>query len=159
MVHPHTVDSPLKTSLKADVGRYRWVICSLLFFATTVNYVDRSVLGVLAPTLRTEIGWTDQHYGYISGAFTLAYAIGYLFAGWLIDKIGTRIGYTLYLAVWSVAAAAHGLSAGRGTARAQPANGCAACLRPASVTWHEIDIEFMPVRPCSIAAGRRNKKW
>jgi len=110
MVQPHTVDSPLKTSLKANVGRYRWVICSLLFFATTVNYVDRSVLGVLAPTLRAEIGWTDQHYGYISGAFTLAYAIGYLFAGWLIDKIGTRIGYTLYLAVWSVAAAAHGLA-------------------------------------------------
>jgi MFS transporter, ACS family, hexuronate transporter len=104
------VDSSLKTSLKANIGRYRWVICALLFFATTVNYIDRSVLGVLAPTLRAEIGWTDQHYGYISGAFTLAYAIGFLFAGWLIDKIGTRIGYALYLAVWSVAAAVHGLA-------------------------------------------------
>jgi ACS family hexuronate transporter-like MFS transporter len=100
----------MQTSLKASIGRYRWVICALLFFATTINYVDRSVLGVLAPTLRREIGWTDQHYGYISAAFTLAYAFGYLFAGWLIDKIGTRIGYTLYLAVRSVAAAAHGLA-------------------------------------------------
>lgn len=110
MAQPQPAAPPLQASLKAGIGRYRWVICALLFFATTINYVDRSVLGVLAPTLRTEIGWTDQHYGYISGAFTLAYAIGFLFAGWLIDKVGTRLGYTLYLAVWSVAAAAHGLA-------------------------------------------------
>jgi MFS transporter, ACS family, hexuronate transporter len=110
MVQPQTTGSQLATSLKTNIGHYRWVICALLFFATTVNYVDRSVLGVLAPTLRAEIGWTDQHYGFISAAFTLAYAIGFIFAGWLIDKIGTRIGYTLYLAVWSVAAAAHGLA-------------------------------------------------
>jgi len=110
MAQPQTADSPLKTSVTAKIGRYRWVICALIFFATTVNYIDRSVLGVLAPTLRAEIGWTDQHYGYISGAFTLAYAIGFLFAGWLIDKIGTRLGYTIYLIVWSVAAAAHGLA-------------------------------------------------
>jgi MFS transporter, ACS family, hexuronate transporter len=96
--------------MKTKIGQYRWVICALLFFATTVNYVDRAVLGVLAPTLRAEIGWTDQHYGYISAAFTLAYAIGFLFAGWLIDKIGIRIGYALYLVVWSIAAAAHGLA-------------------------------------------------
>ncbi len=110
MAQTQTVEPPLKTSLKANMGRYRWVICALLFFATTINYVDRAVLGVLAPTLRTEIGWTDQHYGYITGIFTLAYAVGYLFAGWLIDKIGTRIGYVLYLAIWSIAAAAHGLA-------------------------------------------------
>jgi ACS family hexuronate transporter-like MFS transporter len=91
------------------IGRYRWTICALLFFATTINYVDRSVLGVLAPTLRTEIGWTDQQYGYISGAFTLAYAIGFLFAGWFIDRVGTRLGYTIYLVVWSLAAASHAL--------------------------------------------------
>jgi MFS transporter, ACS family, hexuronate transporter len=95
---------------KTKIGNYRWGICALIFFATTVNYVDRSVLGVLAPTLRTDIGWTDQQYGYIAAAFTLAYAIGFLFAGWLIDKIGTKIGYTLYLAIWSLAAAAHALA-------------------------------------------------
>jgi ACS family hexuronate transporter-like MFS transporter len=89
------------------LGRYRWGICSLLFFATTINYVDRAVLGVLAPLLRSEIGWTDQQYGYISAAFTLSYAIGFLFAGWLIDKVGTRLGYTLYLTIWSLASAAH----------------------------------------------------
>ncbi len=87
----------------------RWIICALLFFATTINYVDRAVLGVLAPTLRTEIGWDDQQYGNISAAFTLAYAIGFLFAGWLIDTVGTRIGYSLYLLVWSLAAAGHAL--------------------------------------------------
>lgn len=94
---------------KTKIGHYRWVICALLFFATTINYVDRAVLGVLAPTLRDEIGWTDQEYGYISAAFTLAYAIGFLFAGWFIDKIGTRYGYSIYLTIWSLAAAAHAL--------------------------------------------------
>jgi ACS family hexuronate transporter-like MFS transporter len=92
------------------IGRVRWGICALLFFATTINYVDRSVLGILAPTLRTEIGWTDEQYGQISAAFTLAYAIGFLFAGWFIDRFGTRVGYALYLIVWSFAAAAHALA-------------------------------------------------
>jgi ACS family hexuronate transporter-like MFS transporter len=96
-------------TIKETIGHYRWLICALIFFATTINYVDRAVLGVLAPTLRTEIGWTDQEYGYISAAFTLAYAIGFLFAGWFIDRVGTRIGYALYLTIWSFAAAAHAL--------------------------------------------------
>jgi ACS family hexuronate transporter-like MFS transporter len=91
-------------------GWVRWWICGLLFFATTINYVDRAVLGVLAPTLRTEIGWTDAQYGDISAAFTLAYAMGFLFAGWFIDRFGTRLGYTVYLVVWSLAAAAHALA-------------------------------------------------
>jgi MFS transporter, ACS family, hexuronate transporter len=90
--------------------RYRWVICALLFFATTINYVDRAVLGVLAPTLRAELGWSDQEYGWISASFTLAYAIGFLFAGWFIDRVGTRVGYSVYLTVWSLAAAAHALA-------------------------------------------------
>src|SRR5690606_5359118 len=64
----------------AKVGNYRWVICALLFFATTINYVDRAVLGVLAPTLVAEFGWSEQDYGVISASFTLAYAIGFLFA-------------------------------------------------------------------------------
>jgi ACS family hexuronate transporter-like MFS transporter len=86
---------------------WRWLICGLLFAATTINYVDRAVLGVLAPTLRDQIGWNDQQYGYINAAFTLAYAIGYLFAGWLIDRVGTRLGYTIYLVIWALAAAGH----------------------------------------------------
>ncbi|OGC00639.1 hypothetical protein A2V82_04510 [candidate division KSB1 bacterium RBG_16_48_16] len=103
--HPSTQEPA-----KGKIGQYRWVICALLFFATTVNYVDRSVMGVLAPLLRDEIGWTDQEYGIISSAFTLAYAIGFLFAGWFIDRIGSRLGYSLYLGVWSIAAAAHALA-------------------------------------------------
>jgi len=103
----HQDINPIEAKMK--IGNYRWVICALLFFATTINYVDRAVLGVLAPTLRTEIGWTDQEYGYISASFTLAYAIGFIFAGWFIDKVGTRIGYTLYLTIWSLASAAHAL--------------------------------------------------
>jgi ACS family hexuronate transporter-like MFS transporter len=91
-------------------SRIRWRICALLFFATTINYVDRSVLGILAPTLRSEIGWTNTDYGRISAAFTLAYAIGFLFSGWFIDRVGTRIGYAIYLSVWSIAAAAHALA-------------------------------------------------
>jgi len=88
------------------------VICALLFFATTINYIDRAVLGVLAPLLRDEMGWSDQDYGRISAAFTLAYALGFLVAGWFIDRVGTRIGYSAYLALWSLAAAAHALARG-----------------------------------------------
>jgi ACS family hexuronate transporter-like MFS transporter len=108
---PTLAQSPTPSEPPAPrISRYRWVICALLFFATTINYVDRAVLGVLAPTLRTEIGWTDQEYGSISSAFTLAYAIGFLFAGWFIDRFGTRVGYSVYLIVWSLAAAAHALA-------------------------------------------------
>jgi ACS family hexuronate transporter-like MFS transporter len=99
-----------KEITKETIGKYRWVICTLLFFATTINYVDRSIMGVLAPTLRDEIGWTDQEYGYISAAFTQAYAIGFIFAGWFIDKVGSRLGYSIYLSLWSIAAAAHALA-------------------------------------------------
>ena len=93
------------------VGHVRWGICALLFFATTINYVDRAVLGLLAPLLEKEIGWTAIEYGRISASFTLAYAIGFLFAGRFIDRFGTRIGYAVYLIVWSFAAAGHALAA------------------------------------------------
>jgi MFS transporter, ACS family, hexuronate transporter len=108
------------TDAPGRIGHLRWGICALLFFATTINYVDRAVLGILAPTLRGEIGWTDGDYGRISAAFTLAYAIGFLFAGWFIDRVGTRIGYAVYLTVWSLAAAAHAVAStpiGFGAAR------------------------------------------
>jgi ACS family hexuronate transporter-like MFS transporter len=89
------------------IGRYRWVICALLFFATTINYIDRSVFGVLESTLKETIGWTATEFGDINAQFNLAYAIGFLFAGWFIDTVGTRFGYSLFLIVWSLAAAAH----------------------------------------------------
>jgi len=92
------------------VGNYRWVICALLFFATTINYVDRNVLGVLAGDLQKRIGWSDKNFGDINAAFTAAYALGFLFVGWFIDRVGTRAGYAVSLVVWSIAAAAHALA-------------------------------------------------
>src|ERR1700704_4650053 len=91
------------------IGHYRWRICSLLFFATTLNYMDRQILGLLAPVLQTKIGWNEIQYGYIVTAFQAAYAIGLLFMGSLIDRVGTRIGYAIAIGVWSVSAMAHSL--------------------------------------------------
>src|SRR5436305_12991346 len=92
-------------SLGAAIGRYRWVICALLFAATTINYVDRSVLGLLAPDLQKKyIGWTEVEYGYIVLAFQCAYAIGLAVTGRMIDRFGTRAGYAIAIFVWSVAA-------------------------------------------------------
>jgi len=90
-------------------GRYRWRICGLLFFATTINYMDRQVLGLLAPTLQKDIGWSETQYAHIIVAFQAAYAIGLLVFGRWIDAIGTRKGYAVAVAFWSVAAAAHAL--------------------------------------------------
>ncbi|AKC86369.1 MFS transporter [Pseudoxanthomonas suwonensis] len=92
-------------------GRYRWRVCAMLLAATTINYIDRQVLGVLAPFLQDEIGWNEIQYGYIVTAFQAAYAIGLLCAGAIIDKLGTRIGYAIAIAVWSVAAMSHALAA------------------------------------------------
>ena len=92
------------------VGKnYRWVICALIFFATTVNYVDRQIIGVLAPTLKRELYWSDAQYGDIVFYFQLAYAIGLLLSGPVIDRIGTKLGYALSLLIWSFAAMAHAL--------------------------------------------------
>ncbi len=92
-------------------GHFRWTICALLFFATTVNYADRQMLGILAPTLQREIGWSEAQYGLIVTAFQGAYAIGLLGMGRFIDRVGTRLGYSLALGWWSVAAMLHGLAA------------------------------------------------
>jgi ACS family hexuronate transporter-like MFS transporter len=93
----------------ATVGYYRWTICALLFFATTINYLDRQVLAVLAPLLQKQIGWDEAQYGYIVTAFQGAYAIGLLLAGSFMDRVGTRIGYAAALGVWSLATMGHAL--------------------------------------------------
>ena len=97
----------MKDNSRANVGSYRWVICALLFFATTVNYIDRQVFGILAPVLQKDIGWSEIEYGYIVTAFTGAYAIGLLFVGRFIDKVGTKIGFSISIVVWSIAAIGH----------------------------------------------------
>jgi MFS transporter, ACS family, hexuronate transporter len=92
------------------IGRYRYRILALLFFATTINYMDRSVLGVLAPTLQYKVfHWSDKDYAAVNIAFKSAYAIGLVSMGALIDRIGTRAGYTLSIAVWSLFGMMHAL--------------------------------------------------
>jgi ACS family hexuronate transporter-like MFS transporter len=95
--------------MKTRISGYRWTICALLFFATTINYIDRQTLGILAPTLQREIGWTEADYGAIISWFTLAYAIGYLGVGRLLDRIGSRVGFAMSAGFWSFAAMAHAL--------------------------------------------------
>jgi ACS family hexuronate transporter-like MFS transporter len=98
--------------LAPTTGGYRWRICALLFFATTLSYVDRQVLGLLKPVLRDPvkgIGLSEVDYGYIVMAFALAYALGLLFAGNFIDRVGTRLGYAAAVVVWGLAAAGHSL--------------------------------------------------
>ena len=92
------------------IGRRRWLICALVFFATTINYVDRTVLGLLAPMLQVKIGWNEAQYGYIVTSFQVAYALGLLVMGPLIDRVGSRIGYAIAVAIWSVSAMAHSLA-------------------------------------------------
>ncbi|HUG45767.1 MAG TPA: MFS transporter [Sphingomicrobium sp.] len=89
------------------VGRYRWVICALLFFAITINYIDRQVVGVLKPLLEQEFGWSENDYANIVLGFQTAYAIGLLLVGRFMDSAGTRIGYAIAIGVWSLAAMAH----------------------------------------------------
>src|SRR5213080_3658570 len=78
------------------IGNYRWVICALLFFATTINYIDRQVLGILATdeTFKQTIGWSEAQYGYVNTAFQAAYALGLLVVGNLMDRFGTRKGFS-----------------------------------------------------------------
>jgi MFS transporter, ACS family, hexuronate transporter len=93
--------------INADIGKYRWTICALIFFATTVNYLDRQVLSLLAPDLSKEFGWTNTDYGNITAVFQFVYAISMLFAGRIVDILGTRKGYILAIVVWSIGAIMH----------------------------------------------------
>jgi ACS family hexuronate transporter-like MFS transporter len=92
----------------SPVARYRWVICALLFFATAVNYIDRQILALLKPLLDHELGWTNAQYGEVAAAFQGSYALGLLVFGVLVDRVGSKIGYALSVAAWSLAAIAHG---------------------------------------------------
>ncbi|MEM1134975.1 MAG: MFS transporter [Bacteroidota bacterium] len=96
-----------ETEIIKSGGNYRWRICALLFFATTINYLDRQVLGILAPFLQEEMGWSEVDYGTIVSAFKIAYAIGLISMGNLLDRIGTKLGYTISITLWSIAGAAH----------------------------------------------------
>jgi ACS family hexuronate transporter-like MFS transporter len=94
------------------VGRYRWLVCLLLFFATTVNYVDRQILSLLKPILDDQLRWTNAEFGRVNAAFQASYAVGLLLFGALIDRIGTKVGYAISIAAWSLAAMGHALVGG-----------------------------------------------
>ncbi len=99
------------TPTDARIGRYRWVVCALLFVATTINYVDRQVIGILKPTLVAEFGWQDERiYAAIVFSFQMAYAIGLVLAGRIMDGLGTRLGFSIAVVLWSIAAMGHAMA-------------------------------------------------
>src|SRR5690242_21843256 len=88
-------------------GNYRWIVVTLLFFATTINYLDRQVIGLLKDNLAKQFSWSEKDYSDIVMAFTAAYALGLLLFGRLVDKIGTKLGYIISLVIWSISAMMH----------------------------------------------------
>jgi ACS family hexuronate transporter-like MFS transporter len=90
-------------------GNFRWIICGLLFALVAASYIDRLIIGILKKPIGTELGWSEKDYGYIAAAFSFAYAFGYLFAGAVMDRLKVRRGLPIFVFVWSVAVAAHGL--------------------------------------------------
>ena len=152
---PKTDSAVTMPTLGEKVGRDRWVICGLLFFATTVNYVDRQVLGILAKDLKTAIGWTEVDYGNIVAAFNAAYAFGLLLAGRLMDRVGTRVGYVVAIVWWSLAAMGHALARtpfGFGVARAALGVGEAGNF-PAAI---KTIAEWFPKKERAFATGLFN---
>ncbi len=139
-------------SLGARVGRLRWTICALLFFATTINYIDRQVLGILSKDLQVVFQWSEIDYGNIVAAFNAMYALGLLIAGRLIDRFGTKIGYAAALIFWSLAAMGHALARsafGFGIARAALGLGEAGNF-PAAI---KTTAEWFPQKERALATG------
>ncbi|MDQ3622548.1 MAG: MFS transporter [Verrucomicrobiota bacterium] len=138
--------------LKRGIGHYRWVICALLFFATTINYVDRQVFGILAPEMKKIFGWTDTDYTDIVFWFEVAYAIGLLTTGRLLDWIGTRVGFAVAMVFWSLAAMLHagmasiaGFSAARFLLGLGEAGNFPACIKTVA--------EWFPKKERALATG------
>ncbi|MGH9353672.1 MAG: MFS transporter, partial [Terriglobia bacterium] len=105
-----TSNAPAAPKRYFKISGLRWYICALLFVGSTVNYVDRGTIAILAPYLQKTFHWTEADYGWIVFAFELAYTIGMIIAGGVIDWLGTRLGYAISMAWWSIAAASHALA-------------------------------------------------
>jgi len=133
-------------------GRYRWRICALLFFATTLNYLDRQVIGILAPELQSSLHWTNGDYANVVAAFKIAYAIGLVSMGDILDRIGTRRGYAAGLTAWSIAGMAHAFAGSVfGFAAARAALGFSEAANfPAAV---KTVAEWFPKRERALATG------
>jgi ACS family hexuronate transporter-like MFS transporter len=131
---------------------YRWTICALLFVVTTVNYVDRQVLGILAPTLQRELHWSESQYGDVVSWFSLPYAFGFLAAGWLFDRIGVRRGFAAAVIAWSLAAMAHAFA--RTTALFSAARAMLGAAESANFPGAIKTVaEWFPKRERALAAG------
>jgi MFS transporter, ACS family, aldohexuronate transporter len=107
-----TVPQPIAARAAADdatITNVRWVVCALLFFATTINYIDRQILALIKEFLDRELGWTNEQFGLVNSAFQGAYAVGLLGFGWFVDRYGTKIGYAVSIVAWSISAMAHAL--------------------------------------------------
>ncbi|MGB9992863.1 MFS transporter [Massilia sp. SM-13] len=115
------------------VGKYRWTICALLFFATTVNYLDRQVLSLLAPQLSKEFNWSNTDYANITAAFQFVYAVSMLFAGRVVDAIGTKKAYILAIVIWSLGAVMHAYSVPMGSAIGHVMGALGLAVVPASI--------------------------
>jgi ACS family hexuronate transporter-like MFS transporter len=102
-------DETQRSGMESGMGHYRWIVCGLLFFATTVNYIDRQILSLLKPILDDELHWTNEQFGQVNAVFQGCYALGALAFGRFIDRFGTKIGYATSIAAWSLAAAGHAL--------------------------------------------------
>lgn len=153
--HQPVIRSAVTSSLAGSLPTFRWIVCGLLFFATTINYVDRQVIGILATPLQKELGWSESDYGWIITAFQAAYAVSMVLSGRLIDRVGTRIGYALGIGVWSLAAMAHGLmrsAVGFGVARSALGLGEATNF-PAAI---KTVAEWFPKRERAFATGLFN---
>lgn len=94
-------------TVAAKTGNFRWTICSLLFIATTINYVDRQILSLVKPILDVELGWSNEEFGIVNAVFQGAYGFGLLFFGWFVDRYGAKVGYAVSIVAWSLAAMGH----------------------------------------------------
>ena len=138
--------------MQQTIGKYRWTVVALLFFATTINYLDRQVIGLLKPTLEQTFFWSETDYSNVVMAFTTAYAAGLLLFGRVIDRIGTKMGYVISIIAWSLAAMAHALARstfGFGVARAALGLGEAGNF-PAAI---KAVAEWFPKKERALATG------
>ena len=138
--------------MQTTIGKYRWTIVALLFFATTINYLDRQVIGLLKPTLEKQFNWSETDYSNIVIAFQAAYAFSLMAFGGIIDKIGTKLGYTISIIMWSIAAIAHAAARstfGFGVARAALGLGEAGNF-PAAI---KAVAEWFPKKERALATG------
>src|ERR1700689_933759 len=107
---PNLTNKSAAAQIAHQVGRFRWVICTVLLLGVMKNYMDRQVIGVLKTTLQHDLGWSEIDYGNLVFSFQAAYAVGMVLVGRFIDRVGTRLGYALAMAFWSLASIAHGLA-------------------------------------------------